>query len=208
MSTRGLIGWKNDGEYHGQYNHSDSYPSWLGKEAIALVRHFNIKGWEMLRQNLRLLTVINGQDTAPADLAEKYEKYNGDLSGHAKTEWYNLLRELQGTGYLKEIGTGNLAHVPDNIDFIKDSLFCEYAYILNLDNMTLDCYRGFQEQPQSNNPFGTEPEQSGSGTDYYPCAYCGSINFDFIKADDVDNNDLAAYRIMLKMFSKAEGEED
>ena len=32
MGTRGLLGWKVNGEYHGAYNHWDSYPEGLGME--------------------------------------------------------------------------------------------------------------------------------------------------------------------------------
>ena len=35
----------------------------------------------------------------------------------------------------------------DNSEFLKDSLFCEYAYIINLDEKVLEIYRGFNKSP-------------------------------------------------------------
>ena len=35
----------------------------------------------------------------------------------------------------------------NSIEFAKDSLFCEWAYVVNLDNDTLEVYEGFNEYP-------------------------------------------------------------
>lgn len=32
-------------------------------------------------------------------------------------------------------------------DFAKDSLFCEWAYVVNLDTEELECYKGFNKSP-------------------------------------------------------------
>jgi len=44
---------------------------------------------------------------------------------------------------------GEILANPDarNDEFIRDSLYCEYAYILNKDTNELEVYRGFQESP-------------------------------------------------------------
>ena len=52
----------------------------------------------------------------------------------------------------------------DNSDFIKDSLFCEYAYIINLDTHDLEYWRGFQEEPDPFNRYGCDVRDN-----YYPC---------------------------------------
>lgn len=53
-----------------------------------------------------------------------------------------------------------------NNDFIKDSLFCEYAYIINLDTKKLEYYKGYQDQPDKENRFGIEKQKD---YDFYPC---------------------------------------
>ena len=59
-------------------------------------------------------------------------------------DWYCLLRHAQGDLNVYKNG---LRYMIDNHDFIKDSLFCEYAYIINLDTKRLEFYVGFQKTP-------------------------------------------------------------
>ena len=37
-----------------------------------------------------------------------------------------------------------------DVDFLYDSLFCEYAYIINLDECVLEFYKGFNKNPKAN----------------------------------------------------------
>lgn len=101
MSTRGLYGYIENGEYSGNYNHSDSYPSGLGTEFLTACK-------------------------------------NKDFSGFGIEE--------------------------DAINFIKDSLFCEWAYFYNKDTDEFEVWKGFQKQPYPENLFGQEQEDG-----YYPC---------------------------------------
>ena len=53
-------------------------------------------------------------------------------------------------------------------DFIKDSLFCEYGYIINLDDEVLELWVGWQDKPDETNRYGTK-KYEGYSSDYYPC---------------------------------------
>jgi hypothetical protein len=50
--------------------------------------------------------------------------------------------------------------------FIYESLYCEYAYIINLDTDELEIYVGHQREPQPGNRYGETSNDHG----YYPCA--------------------------------------
>ena len=72
--------------------------------------------------------------------------------------------------------------MPDNLDFAQDSLFCEWAYVVDLDAGVLEVYKGFQTEPHDHGRFAQEPTHSGSRdsmnesamsqgrTPYYPVA--------------------------------------
>lgn len=49
-----------------------------------------------------------------------------------------LINELPDDTHIKLI---------DSFEFAADSLFCEWGYVIDLDNMTLECYKGFQKKP-------------------------------------------------------------
>lgn len=62
-------------------------------------------------------------------------------------------------------------HFADAGDFIKDSLFCEYGYIINLDTNVLEFWVGAQDRPSYGNRYGTcssEIRYTGA-TPYWPC---------------------------------------
>lgn len=67
----------------------------------------------------------------------------------------------------------------DNHNFIKNSLFCEWAYIINLDTNKLEVWEGFQEKPQENNRYGVEKDNG-----FYPCALVKEIDIEKIKLED------------------------
>jgi hypothetical protein len=69
-------------------------------------------------------------------------------------------------------------------DFIKDSLFCEYGYIINLDENVLEFYLGFQKTPTKDNRYGTEVIDKDY--EYYPCKNVLNIPLNEITVDKID----------------------
>jgi len=63
-----------------------------------------------------------------------------------------------------------------NDEFILDSLFCEYGYIMNYDTNELEVYTGFQKEP----PEGRYCD-SGVIDGYYACGLLTAIHMDTIK---------------------------
>ena len=79
--------------------------------------------------------------------------------------------------------------VEDSIDFIKDSLFCEWAYFYDRDHDIFEIWKGYQKFPDSTNPFGQETRN-----DYYPCKRIFRGHISSIDANDMkDNRDLESF---------------
>ncbi len=152
MSTRGIFGFLVDGETKVTYNHFDSYPSGLGN----MIKNFIIedKVEEIRKAAKRIKLIPSNYKPTEADKAI-YKKY-ADLSVSEKTldDVYCLMRKLQGD-LQSYINNPDLTLMIDGIDFLNDSLFCEWAYIINLDTEMLEIYRGFQTEP-SNSRYETK----------------------------------------------------
>lgn len=142
MGTRGAMGVRIDGQDKVSYCHFDCYPEGLGQSMVrdirALLRDPGLDGFRRLARELRL---VNETDRASDEDVKLYGKFSDPGVGSRDShDWYVLLRKLQGE--LKStLKTGVMI---DNHRFLADSLFCEYAYIVNLDEATFEVYRGFQ----------------------------------------------------------------
>jgi hypothetical protein len=179
MGTRGVIGWKLNGEYTFLYNHFDSYLDYLGIRMLILCGSITANNeWGTFKENVSNLTIIKKNEydkVTNKKLLAKYEKYRDtDINGDEENNptYYSLFRKLQGTYYITEILNGNLKHILPNNDFIYDSTFCEYAYTFNLDTMKLEFWKGFQRKPNKSNPLGSTKVDGE-----YPCKRIKSIPF-------------------------------
>jgi len=183
MSTRGAIGFKIDGEYKVTYNHSDSYPEYLGDRVVEFMKKVvKEKKLDILRENVRNVKMRLESTPPTAMEQERFQKFadTGVSSGNLD-EWYVLLRNAQGIEGIEAIYKGKLDVMINSFRFLADSLFCEYAYIINLDNDTIEFYKGFNKQAQKTNPLPIDQKKDDSG--YYPVRFKGSCPFTEIPED-------------------------
>lgn len=186
MGTRGAMGVRIGGVDKIAYCHFDSYPSGLGKSIVkdirSLLRDPGIDGFKQLATALR---VVDG-DSKPTDEDKQRLKGVTDLgvSDQSDDDWYCLTRELQG----KFAATLKMGVLLDGHTFVADSLFCEYAYIVNLDEMSFECYRGFQTAKHDKGRYADMPRRKPD-SDYWPVALVGSFDL----ADIPQNWDEQAY---------------
>lgn len=177
MGTRGLYGFRKNNKDKVTYNHWDSYPRWLGNNVLRFINGHTIEELENICEKMIL---VNENDKPTDEQIEKCKKY-ADLtvSNKGYNDWYCLLRGSQGD--LEPWGE-DLDYIIDNHDFIKDSLFCEYAYIINLDTYELEFFKGWQKTPDYLGRYGIE-EDNG----YYPCKLVWKIGLEkIIAADNIE----------------------
>lgn len=62
----------------------------------------------------------------------------------------------------------------NEIKFAGDSLFCEYAYVVDFDKNTFEIYRGFNKEPlpESERFYSRKPVNE----EYYPVKFVHSFN--------------------------------
>ena len=159
MGTRGCYGFRKNGIDKFAYNHFDSYPDCLGHDIVQFCKETSIEEMNEIFDRIILVDKRSKPDSDHVKECMKY--YDGTVGNQTIYDWYCLLRNTQGDLNVYKNG---LRYMIDNNDSIKDSLFCEYAYIINLDTNCLEFYIGFQHEPDATNRYGTEEDRG-----YYPC---------------------------------------
>lgn len=176
MGTRGLYGFHKNGTDKLTYNHWDSYPDSLGKK----MAEFLCNSTPLMLKRVWDCIELVDPDSAPT--LEQKQKciaagwFDKTVGSRSEDDWYCLLRNLQGNlePYKTAAALGEKMYMIDDSDnFIKDSLFCEYAYIFNCDTQNLEFWIGFQRGPQPGNRYGEEPNKDG----YFPCHLAAEFPF-------------------------------
>lgn len=203
MSTRGIIGFRIDGADKITYNHSDSYPSWMGEHLVAFVsgRFAGDGGLDQLKADVRALRMVDGESAPTAADVERYSAVGartlGDTNYGKKygpggcqintgkfDNWYNLLYNTHGDlAAILAVGV-----MEDGHNFVRDSLFCEWGWIINLDDGVLEVYRGFQKRKHRKGRYaGPAQKRAYKGAEtYYPIALVATFPLDALPDDIVD----------------------
>lgn len=176
MGTRGLIGFRKNGIDKLTYNHFDSYPEYLGKQVLEFIVGYR----EDLDSIFNNIVLVNETDKPTKEQIEECKKYADlNVSTRSVEDWYCLLRQSQGN---LRCYAQDLKYMIDSHDFILDSLFCEYAYIINLDTNELEFWVGFQKAPWKDNRYGCT-EKDG----YFPCKMVTTYPLGDIHEEQIDD---------------------
>ena len=154
MGTRNITAVFCDGTYKiAQYGQYDGYPSGQGKTALVFCRKHltTADGIEEFRDAIK-----------NARFATDAELFEGRIGEHPAFD--------RGVGaVILELIINNVEEIvlKNSISFVADSLFCEWAYVIDLDNETLEVFKGFNESALSpNERFASVPPHDDSG--YHP----------------------------------------
>ena len=162
MSTRGVLIIRKDKTEKGMAILQDAYPTGAGVDIIDLIKTTD------LNTLYNALTIYDEWDI-PEESEEEYPDEPDDFS-------YGRCR--LAVKHKKKIWVS-----PGTVENIKYSLFCEYAYVIDLDREELLFFIGGQRQPQEGNPYGTQGQKHlDMKEEYYPCRLTAVFQFPFILA--------------------------
>lgn len=164
MGTRNLTMVQLDGECKvAQYGQWDGYPSGQGETILDWLIAWRRPEFE---EKLRRLTFY--EDHELKEIGEQFPR-----------DWPNLFPHISrdmGAEILQYIMEKDGLKLKDSRDFAGDSLFCEWAYVLDLDANKLEVYRGFNTSPLSEGDrfLGLKTD----GNEYYPIKLAASYSLD------------------------------
>lgn len=196
MGTRGAVGFRTNKQDKITYNHFDSYPSGLGQDVLDFIRRHSLEEIKTAAQNIQLIQ----KNSIPTEeqIRECMPWTNLSVSNQSTSDWYCLLREAQGN---LDAYIDGLKYMTDNQSFLLDSLFCEYAYIINVDTNQLEFYSGFNKKSRERKGryANIRPEDSRPDS-YYGVALLWKIPLTMI----MEASDEQVSAIISKMQKKAD----
>ncbi|KUJ12291.1 uncharacterized protein LY89DRAFT_204730 [Mollisia scopiformis] len=154
MGTRGLLGFIIVGQRYASYNQSDCYPEGLGKDIMNFLLKLTHEDWGKMLELVKEIKWVDQKAEAPVELQDKYMKLGYHLTAEMAesreeymkegysvydetSDWYSLLRAVQGSRALEEILKGDLKHMTQNVEFLEDGVCCEWAYFINFEKKAL-----------------------------------------------------------------------
>jgi len=175
MGTRNLTAVKSNGEIKvAQYGQWDGYPAGVGQDIV----NFLIGGIDLdtLRERLEMVEFISEGELkdlwTECGADPDSNMVNMEVSNNFKTEYPELHRDCSGGDVLSIIYNNEDCRpikLQDSMDFGADGLYCEWAYLLDLDKNELIVNEGFITEEHSKGEWaGKDPYEAHDGTKYYP----------------------------------------
>lgn len=150
MGTRHLTMVVVDDVYRvAQYGQWDGYPEGQGNTVVDFLRKEMDKDrFIAALRECRFLTEKEYKDKWTECGADPDDDFvNMEVANRFKGKYPQLSRDTGG-GILALIQNG-ARELKNSLDFAGNSLFCEWAYLLDMDNEVLEVYRGFNTEPVS-----------------------------------------------------------
>lgn len=151
MGTRNLTVVYSGGELKvAQYGQWDGYPSGIGVDILNFLKQADIQAFKERLKSISFFTEKEIEEENKSGNPYERRPYlsrdlgadilNAILYGKFKRGTYEI---GEGTSY-KEIPV-NIDKLVNEWDFGFDSVFCEWAYVIDLDNLELEVYKGFNK---------------------------------------------------------------
>lgn len=188
MGTRGLYCAIIDGEFKvAQYGQWDAYPEGQGKKIHEFVQHLVQEDKiEAFKTTLRKLSTVD--DDYVAGL---WKECGADGSGFVSMDVAEVMKDRYPqfdrdlcADIMWKVIDGSAPAVKLDTEFAADSLFCEWAYVIDMDRCVLEVFKGFQKEPHQSGRFSGYPVDEARKDNYYPVAEVAA--FQFKDLPDVD----------------------
>lgn len=199
MGTRHLIAVSTGNDYPiAQYGQWDGYPDGQGIDVLDFCVNLNDetfrKGFE-----LGMLHTKDVKELTEGEFKTIEETIEADPNW---TVNYPQLSRDAGAKILNYVYEARNSTTPIPVkrylEFAADSLFCEWAYVIDMKHRRLEVYKGFNKNPLDKNErfYGIVDKENIGGAEYQPVRFLVAYDFDKLpsKKDFVKEvNKLAGY---------------
>lgn len=166
MGTRNLTAVQLDGEYKvAQYGQWDGYPSGQGATVLEFLK--GIKGKRKRKEfetKLRASSFATSEELDEVDAIIAAEQ----IYDSWPQRWPAYTRDTGAKILQLIMNSPPGIKLKNSIEFAADSLFCEFAYVIDLDKNVLEVYKGWNKKPLPKNARFVDAKEEGSPQGYYP----------------------------------------
>jgi len=174
MGTRNLTCVYKNGEYRvAQYGQWDGYPEGQGVTILEFLHRVNMDEFKTAIDNCRWIT------------KEELDEINDGIDKGYIVNWQKRYLELSrdtGGEILEVITFKNKRILQNSLDFANNSLFCEWAYVVDLDQNTFEVYKGFNKEKLSETERFYNVENNEK--DYKPVKFLKSFDLSNLPTKD------------------------
>ena len=165
MGTRNLTIVHKNGEYKvAQYGQWDGYPEGLGTTLLNFLKNVNIDSFRNAIDNVSFYTKeeIN-------EINKSIDEIRKDIPNYSWQKDFSQLSRDTGGDILNRITFKGVNRVNNSIDFAANSLFCEWAYVIDLDTNKFEVYTGYnKEELSSDERFYFLEDKRDEESSYHP----------------------------------------
>ena len=188
MGTRNLTMVISKGEYRiAQYGQWDGYPSGQGSVVFNFLTNPDVD-LNKFREVVERCRFIENSERKQKEIEKflgKIGSSNGWMNGEQADLYqkkYPYLTRDNGADILNlvyEAKDDELIWLNNSVTFASDSLFCEWAYLIDLDKNVLEVYQGFNMKPLNKKDRFYDMPKDRDDSEYYPIR--------MIKSYDINN---------------------
>lgn len=194
MGTRHLTMVVQDGVYKvAQYGQWDGYPSCAGTTILQALHRAMNDDFSDFEEKIRSTSFVSKEE-----IQKRWKDVGADESGFVdasiadifKNKWPQLNRDMGYEIIDFIIDQAPSLELDDRSPFAADSLFCEFAYVIDLDRRTFEVYEGFNTSPL--NEHDRFYALMTEGKEYTPVKMIKSYDIDALPTTEVFSKDFAA----------------
>lgn len=168
-----------------QYGQWDGYPSGQGRRIIKFISRMNKKKFVERLKNVKFISVEEIENRMRACGWKETGRGTFSIEYGKDALWNTTYPELSrdiGAKILKRIYNGKAKELKDSSAFASDGLYCEWGYVLDLDNDILEIYVGSDEPTPKGQRFSDFPVlKYNIDCNYYPIQLVQKIKFEDCK---------------------------
>jgi hypothetical protein len=203
MGTRNLTCVYLDGKPRiAQYCQWDGYPSGQGVSVYKFLKSLNTpEAVENFKEKVQALREVESDELkakwVSCGASPTSDLVNMEVADRFKKRFPHLHRDC-GAKILSMVAEG-LDEIELAWTFAASGLFCEWAYVIDLDTMTLEVYAGFFKEPLNSGGRFDDMERTNEAytpvqkIKEYPIAELPDDEDEYIKELDSTNNELKGY---------------